>query len=102
HDLVLNFTTQYELNEKYYILGGIGFVYRGNREMHVKGGDDREVQAGTGSRFQLGAKYVSDPKNLFLFSADIERNDYFVKGNFGNFDGYATVYGASLTYTRLF
>lgn len=102
NDFLLSFSTQYEINEKYYILGSIGFIYRGNREMHVQGGEDREIQAGTGSRFQLAGKYVHDSKNLLVLSNEIERNDYFVKGDTGNFDGYATFYGVSLTYLRLF
>src|SRR5690606_37081046 len=102
HNFLFKFTTQYELNKKFHVLGSIGFVYRGNREMHVEDGDDRKVQAGTGSRFQLAGKYIYDVKNLFTLSSDIERNYYFVKGNVGHFDGYATEYGISLTYLQLF
>lgn len=102
NDMSIGFKAQYAYSEKLYFIGGIGFIYRGDREMSLPNGDNRELQAGTGSHFEFSSKYRFNEKNLVELGGSFERNDYFVSGELSNFDGEGSNYISSLNYIRIF
>lgn len=89
-----SFTGQYEMNPWLFVNASAEFEYRTVQKISDKMGERREIQAGTGSIFRLGAKKPMNEWSVLEVSAELERYDYFVQGD-TNFDGKAT----QVTYT---
>ncbi|MBA2405094.1 MAG: hypothetical protein H0V66_10020 [Bdellovibrionales bacterium] len=81
------FHTQYRINPKLYTFGSVGFNYTSIEVISGGTFGRREVQAGTGSLFELGLKRTLGDWSLLELSYNLHRYDYFVKGETFNLDG---------------
>lgn len=87
-----NFGVQYQLQDLWYLNGSIGVIYRGDENIRSKSSSDkRQVQAGTGSIFSGGAKYMLSPWTVLQAQLVFMRSEYFVKGSMSNLDGRLTI-----------
>lgn len=97
-----DFRAQYRISEWLLATAGVGVMYRGTQEVEDSGGDSREIQAGTGSRFHLGLKKPLGDWTLVEFSYSILRRDYFVKGVSRNLEGDESLQHFDLVYSMAF
>lgn len=101
-DFGFSFHTQYELAANWYLVPGIGILYRGGERLSYQGSDTRKLQAGTGSQFDLGLKHVVSQRQLLTLNLHHYRNEYFVRAEPTNFSGLEQLYGVDLIWTTLF
>lgn len=99
-DLIFNFHAQYELRPTWYVISGIGIIYRGAQRLDAGDGDTRKIQAGTGSLFDIGLKKIVGTNDALTLNIHHYRNEYFVKGDPSNFDGYERFYAVALTWIK--
>lgn len=101
-DFGFSFHTQYELTANWYVIPGIGILYRGGERLSFQGNDTRKLQAGTASQFDLGLKRVLSPRQLLTLNLHYYRNEYFVRAEPTNFSGLERLYGVDLVWTTVF
>jgi hypothetical protein len=101
-DVKLKFTSQYRLTPWWFLYVEVGIVYAGSQVVAERGGMKREIKAGTGSEFQVGAKYVLDSWSLVELNYTLFRYDYFVKSQDANLEGDAVENRVGLAYKRAF
>lgn len=101
-DFGFSFHTQYELAPTWFVVPGIGVLYRGGERLSFGGGETRTLQAGTGSQFDLGLKHLWSPNQLLTLTLHHYRNEYFVRTEPTNFSGEERLYGLDLTWTTVF
>lgn len=99
-DLSFSFHAQYELKPTWYLIPGIGIIYRGAQRLDDGQDDTRKIQAGTGSLFDLGIKKILTTRDALTLNIHHYRNEYFVKGDPSNFDGYERFYAVALTWVK--
>lgn len=92
-----SFTGQYEINPWLFVNASAEFEYRTVQKISDQMGERREIQAGTGSIFRLGAKKPMNEWSVLEASAELKRYDYFVQGD-TNFDGKASQVTYTLSY----
>lgn len=97
-----NFGAQYRLKERLYAYGSIGVAYRGTETITNRNLDKREIQAGTGSIFNLGLKQNLTQWTLIQIQGNYLRSEYFVKGVGTNLDGTSEVFEGSLALIQAF
>jgi hypothetical protein len=85
-EYLFDFTTQYEISSQWYVNAMAGFLYRSSQNIQEDNGLNRELQAGTGSIFGVGAKYLMASATVISLDYSVYRNDYFVLSSI-NFDG---------------
>ena len=98
-----SFTGQYEYNPWLFLNATAEFEYRTIQKISSRREADgkREIQAGTGSIFRIGAKRPLNDWSVVELNAELKRYDYFVQGD-NNFDGKAIQTTYSLSYTHGF
>lgn len=101
-DYGFSFHAQYEVAANWYVVPGIGILYRGGERLSRSASDTRKLQAGTGSQFDLGLKRVLSPRQLLTLNLHHYRNEYFVRAEPTNFSGLEQLYGVDLVWTTLF
>lgn len=101
-DVIFNFRTQYRSSARFFIFGTIGVEYHTTQEINQPGGGEREIQAGTGSVFQLGIKRTLGDWSVIEMNYLIRRNDYFVKATANNLEGDSTQERFTLSLTTAF
>jgi hypothetical protein len=99
-DLSFSFHAQYEFKPTWYVVPGIGIVYRGAQRLDDGNNDTRKIQAGTGSMFDLGLKKVLRATDALTLNLHHSRNEYFIEGDPSNFDGYERFYALALTWIK--
>lgn len=95
------FTGQYEVDPWLFLNASAEFEYRTVQKIFDRQGERREIQAGTGSIFRIGAKKPLSEWSVLEASAELKRYDYFVQGD-TNFDGKATQTAYSIAYIHGF
>ncbi len=80
------FVVQYRINPWLFLNAGVGVEYRTVQEISDRLGEKREIQEGTGSRFQLGIKRPLSEWSLVELRYELRRSSYFVNGK-SSFDG---------------
>jgi hypothetical protein len=86
-DLSFKFTSQHKLNNWLYAYGTVGVIYQTTQDVIERGGQTRELQAGTGSFFEVGMKKPLGKVSIIELIYNLKRNDYFVKGLSNNLEG---------------
>lgn len=102
NDLIFNFKTQYRINKWLFVFGTVGVEYHAPQDIDQKGGPEREIQAGTGSVFQVGLKKPISEWSVVELSYTIKRNDYFVKATANNLEGELRQERAALNFSMAF
>lgn len=98
--LSFSFHAQYELKPSWYLVPGLGIIYRGAQRLDDGRGDTRKIQAGTGSHFDVGIKKILRTTDAVSFNIHHYRNEYFVRGDPSNFDGYERFYALQLGWIK--
>lgn len=96
-----SFTGQYQARDWLYIFAGASFEYRTVQKIVSPTEDERKIQAGTGSIFNLGVKKPLDDWSVVELGVELERYSYFVVDE-SNFDGQATDAKYSVSFIRGF
>lgn len=96
-----SFTGQYQINPWLFINASAEFEYRTVQKIRDETGTTREIQAGTGSIFSLGAKKPLSDWAVIEIKGELERHDYFILGE-SNFDGEVTQTTYTLSYVQGF
>lgn len=95
------FSGQYAFSSFSFINAGVGIDYRSVQRISDGQNDKRELQAGTGSVFNLGFKRSLSEWILIEFLYSFRRNSYFVK-NQENYDGLQTQHNFMLSLIQAF
>lgn len=95
------FTGQYQFNPWLFFTASAEFEYRTVQKIREESGTNREIQAGTGSIFCVGAKKPLGEWSVIEVKAELERHDYFVLGE-NNFDGKVIQTTYTLSYIQGF
>jgi hypothetical protein len=101
-EVFFDFSTQYRATEWFFVNAGVGVIYRGTQDVFDEKRARREIQAGTGSLFHLGAKKPLSEWSLVEFTYSLLRRDYFVKGVTNNLEGDESRQSLDINYTMAF
>ncbi len=102
NDFLFNFKTQYRISQWLFVFGAVGIEYHGSQDIIQKGGSERQIQAGTGSVFELGIKKPLSEWSVVDLSYTLKRNDYFVKATANNLEGDLKQERATLSFSTAF
>lgn len=101
-ELFFDFSAQYAASDWFLLNAGVGVIYRATQDVYDENRARREIQAGTGSIFHLGAKKPLGPWSVVEMEYKLLRRDYFVKGTSTNLEGDETLQSLEIAYTMAF
>lgn len=101
-DVIFNFKTQYRYSRWLFFFGTFGVEYHTTQKIKQPGNAEREIQAGTGSVFQLGVKKPLGDWSVLELNYVLKRNDYFVKATANNLEGESAQERFTLSLTSSF
>jgi hypothetical protein len=96
NEVLFKFSSQYHLRDWAFINATIGVLYRGSQNISDSRSDDRKIQSGTGSLFEIGIKRPISENTVISTAYQYFRNEYFVKGPSSNLDGKKQLQSISL------